>query len=99
MAPEANAMDDPANPPVDEAQRNLERRALRNVRSLVDNLQNRDRIDGRRSLRLLAALLAVTALVVGLGYAVVRIVSGPAATREITTPLPKPAEGPRVTPR
>jgi hypothetical protein len=99
MAPEANAVDDPAAPPGDEAQRALERRALKNVRSLVDNLQNRDRIDARRSVRLLAALLAGTALVVGLGYMVVRIVSGPAATREITTTLPKPAEGPRVTPR
>jgi hypothetical protein len=99
MAPEANAMDDHPAPPADDAQRDLEQRALRNVRSLVDNLQNRDRIDGRRSVRLLAALLAATALVVGLGYAVVRIVSGPAATREITTTLPKPGEGPRVTPR
>jgi hypothetical protein len=49
--------------------------------------------------RLLLAVLAATALVLGLGYAVVRIVSGPAATREITTAVPKPAEGPRVTPR
>jgi len=98
MAPEMNAVDDPA-PSTDEAQRDLERRALRNVRSLVDNLQNRDRIDGRRSVRLLAVALAVTALVVGLGYAVVRIVSGPGATREITTTLPKPTDGPRVTPR
>jgi len=41
----------------------------------------------------------VTAVVVGGGYALVRIVSGPPATREITTTLPRPAEGPRVTPR
>jgi hypothetical protein len=99
MAPEANAVDDHQAPQADDAQRDLERRALRNVRSLVDNLQNRDRIDGRRSARLLAVLLAVTALVVGLGYAVVRIASGPAATREITTTVPKPGDGPRVTPR
>ena len=98
MAPEMNAVDDPP-PATDEAQRDLERRALRNVRSLVDNLQNRDRIDGRRSVRLLAIALVVTAVVVGGGYALVRIVSGPAATREITTTLPRPAEGPRVTPR
>lgn len=90
--------DSPARPP-DDAQRDLERRALRNVRSLVDNLQARDRLDSRRSLRLLAALLAVTALVVGVGYAVVRAVSGPAAQREITTAVPKAAEAPRVTPR
>jgi len=98
MAPEMNAVDDPP-PAADEAQRDLERRALRNVRSLVDNLQNRDRIDGRRSVRLLVVALAVTAVVVGGGYALVRIVSGPPATREITTTLPGPAEGPRVTPR
>ena len=89
--------DSHASPP-DDAQRDLERRALRNVRSLVDNLQARDRLDSRRSLRLLAALLVVAALVVGLGYAVVRVVAGPPTTREITTAAPK-AEAPRVTPR
>jgi hypothetical protein len=94
-----NAMEESSTHASDDAQRDLERRALRNVRSLVDNLQNRDRIDGRRSLRLLAVLLAGTALVVGLGYGVVRVVSGPPAQREITTTVPKAAETPRVTPR
>jgi hypothetical protein len=94
-----NAMDEPSSRAPDDAQRDLERRALRNVRSLVDNLQNRDRIDGRRSLRLLAALLAGTAVVVGLGYGVVRAVSGPPVQREITTTVPKAAEATRVTPR
>jgi hypothetical protein len=99
MAPEVNAVGDPAGPASNEAQRDLERRALRNVRSLVDNLENRDRMDGRRSLRLLAKVLAATALAMGLGYVAVRTLAPPGTTREITTAVPKPGEGPRVTPR
>lgn len=92
-------IDDPSHGVPDDAQRALERRALRNVRSLVDNLQARDRTDNRRALRLFAALLAGIAIVAGLGYAVVRMASSPAATREITTTSPKSPDAPRVTPR
>ena len=99
MAPEANTVGDPAGPASDEAQRELERRALRNVRSLVDNLQDRDRLDTRRSMRFLAMVLAGTALVMALGYGFLRIFPAHPATREITTTVPKPGEGPRVTPR
>lgn len=90
-------MDD-RSPVADDAQRNLERRALRNVRSLVDKLENRDRMDSRRSVRLLAVLLVATAVVVGLGYAAVRMAQGPGASRVITTE-PKAPDAPRVTPR
>ena len=99
MAPEVNTVGDPSGPASDEAQRDLERRALRNVRSLVDNLQDRDRMDTRRSMRFLATVLAVTALVMALGYGFLRMFPGHGATREITTAVPKPGEGPRVTPR
>ena len=92
-------VDDPSRGVPDDAQRDLERRALRNVRSLVDNLQARDRTDNRRALRLFAAVLAGTAIVAGLGYVVLRMALPPAATREITTTAPRVPDAPRVTPR
>ena len=41
--------------PSDEAQRELERRALRNVRQLVEKLENTDEADEKSQKRLLAA--------------------------------------------
>jgi hypothetical protein len=75
--------------PPEDAQRELERRALRNVRSLVDNIERRERHDTRRNLRLLAWLLVGMAIAVGIGYAALRLVRGPVETREIVlTPAP-----------
>jgi hypothetical protein len=77
--------------PPEDAQRELERRALRNVRSLVDNLERRERGDTRRNLRLLAWLLVGMAIAVAIGYAALRLVRGPVETREIVlTPAPAP---------
>ncbi|HEX6634142.1 MAG TPA: hypothetical protein VF038_09225 [Usitatibacter sp.] len=77
--------------PPEDAQRELERRALRNVRSLVDNLERRERGDTRRNLRLLAWLLVGMAIALGIAYAAMRLVRGPVETREIVlTPTPAP---------
>ena len=48
----------------DEAQRELERRALRNVRGLVDKLEQTDEADSRTQKRMLVGILAIAALVV-----------------------------------
>jgi len=71
-----------AVPPHD-AQRELEQRALRNVRSLVDKLESGERRDTRRNLRLLAWLLAGLAIGTALAYAVLRIERGPVRSVEI----------------
>ncbi|HSN21494.1 MAG TPA: hypothetical protein VLS49_12495 [Usitatibacter sp.] len=75
----------------DDAQRELERRALRNVRSLVDNLESRERRNVRANLRLLAWLLLGIAIATGVGYAAFRLARGPVETREI---ILKPAAAP-----
>lgn len=67
--------------PSDDAQRELERRALRNVRQLIDKLENTDEADEKTQKRLLAAIL-IGALVVALGTAAIVI-----ATRERITPV------------
>ena len=55
--------------PSDDAQRELERRALRNVRGLVDRLEESDEADARTQKRLLAGIL-IGAVVVIIGIAV-----------------------------
>ena len=54
--------------PSDDAQRELERRALRNVRQLVEKLENTDEADAQSQKRLLAALV-IGALLVALAIA------------------------------
>ena len=43
----------------DEAQRELEQRALRNVRGLVDKMEGIDKVDKKRERRLLGAIIAI----------------------------------------
>jgi hypothetical protein len=78
-----------------DAQRELEQRALRNVRSLVDKLEGRERARHRSSLKLLAWLVLGMAIAVGIGYAMLRAAHGPGETRVITTNPAKGAEAPR----
>jgi hypothetical protein len=56
--------------PTDEAQRELEQRALRNVRSLVDKIDASEEHDARVQKRLLAAII-VGAVLVAVTIAVV----------------------------
>jgi len=54
--------------PSDDAQREMEQRALRNVRGLVDKVEGLDADEKRRERRMLIALVVV-ALVGALGFA------------------------------
>ena len=59
--------------PPDDAQRNLEQRALRNVRGLVEKMEGIDRIDQRSQRRTLlaitvGALIGVAVIVGVIGY-------------------------------
>jgi hypothetical protein len=59
-------MENPSNVSTHDAQRELEQRALRNVRSLVDKLEGGERRDAERNMRFVALVLAGTAAVVAL---------------------------------
>jgi hypothetical protein len=73
----------------DDAQREMERRALRNVRGLVDKLEDEDRARRRSTLRFAAVSIAVA---LGLGAFVYwTIVSGKQAGREIVIEPVNPA--------
>jgi surfactin synthase thioesterase subunit len=74
--------------PPHDAQRELEQRALRNVRSLVDNLEKGERRDARRNLRLAAWLLVGIAIGAAVAYAVLRVERGPVSSGEIRMNAP-----------
>jgi hypothetical protein len=59
--------------PEDDAQRELEQRALRNVRGLVDKMDNIEQVDHKRQKRLLLTIVAIavvmgTIVVVSVSY-------------------------------
>ncbi len=76
-------MGTPAIPPHD-VQRELEQRALRNVRALVDKVEGDDQARRRRSLRLLAWLLVGMVVGVAAAYVAIRLTHGPGESRVIT---------------
>jgi hypothetical protein len=84
--------------PGDDAQRELERRALRNVRGLVDKIESDDVLGRRSQLRTVIALvLGAVVLAVALGIALSRRSPSRAVVVE---PPPKPGQlvpqGPRA---
>jgi len=74
-----------------DAQRALEQRALRNVRSLLDKLEGRERARRTGSWKLLAWLVLGMAIALGVGYALLASVHGRGESRVITI---DPAKGP-----
>lgn len=83
-------MSTPPPTPTDEAQRELERRALRNVRGLIDRIEEGDEVDARSQRRLLAGLVG-GALAVALVIAAVLIFGKDARTTITVQPKSPPA--------
>lgn len=81
-------MENPSNVSTHDAQRELEQRALRNVRSLVDKLEGGERRDAERNMRFVALVLAGTAAVVALGALAFWLVRGPVQSHSITNVAP-----------
>lgn len=67
--------------PSDEAQRELERRALRNVRQLVEKIENTDEADAKTQKRLLLVI------VVGALLVAIAIAAAVVGTREQVKPV------------
>jgi hypothetical protein len=68
-----------------EAQREMEQRALRNVRGLVDKIEGQDKLEGRKERKVLLAILAgavivavAIAIAISLGARKERVVIDPA---------------------
>lgn len=54
--------------PSDDAQRDMEQRALRNVRSLVDKLETTDKLEGKALRRLTMIVIGSVVAVCALGF-------------------------------
>ena len=81
----------------DEAQRTLERRALRNVRGLVDKIERDDTADRRTQRRIVGGILALAlAIALALGITAYRATSGQAPVVIDPAKLPPIQPGPRA---
>jgi hypothetical protein len=76
----------------DDAQRELEQRALRNVRGLVDRIEDDEKLSRRAQMRTVAILVAVVLVVlVGAAALLARHESpGPIQASQPTQSVPKP---------
>ncbi len=81
--------------PADDAQRDLERRALRNVRQLVEKLEQSDEVDARSQKRMLLAIIA-GAVLLALAIAIAIFLAGdrPAPIQIDPAKLPPVRAGP-----
>lgn len=74
----------------EDAQRELEQRALRNVRSLVDRIEQDDQADRRTQKRILVSLLVGALVVAGvLAAAMVLMPASPGKSYELQAPASK----------
>ncbi len=81
----------PSMPPPHDAQREMEQRALRNVRALVDNMANQE-TRKRKSATTAIAVVAVVAVIMAVLVAIVLPMSRAQPTQTVI--VPPPAKGP-----
>jgi len=79
------------NMPSHDAQREMEQRALRNVRGLVDSMEDADRLDARKQRRMLVGLVGGVALAIAVIVAI--LISRQRAFGDDVV-LPPPASAP-----
>jgi hypothetical protein len=79
------------NMPSHDAQREMEQRALRNVRGLVDRMEDADRLDARKQRRMLAGLVGGIAIAIAILVAIA-IYRSRTPSGEVV--LPPPASAP-----
>ena len=81
-----------SSPPNDDAQRGLEQRALRNVRGLLDKMEDEERVDRRSTVR-----LAVISAIVALSFVVALVAwrGGRGEPAPATVVIPAPAKTPK----
>jgi len=82
-----------STPRDDDAQRDMEQRALRNVRALVDKYEDQDAKERHVTRRLLLTTVGITAGVCLVVFLLIYFVKPPAIPKSID--LPPPASAPR----
>ena len=79
--------------PSDDAQRDMEQRALRNVRALVDKYEDKDASDQRSVRNLVVGIVVAILVLAAAAYVAFRLTVRDEPTRTLT--LPPPANVPR----
>lgn len=74
--------------PGEDAQRELEQRALRNVRGLVDKMENQDEAERRSVKKSVVLIVVVIVALFGLFWAVQSFKGKPEAPRTVVIPPP-----------
>ena len=89
------------NRPVnDDAQREMEQRALRNVRGLVDKMEEIEKVDRGVQRRLFGMIILITLVVGGIVLAAVIYISrNPGVGKTLVIDPPKPTQQPAAPPR
>ena len=74
--------------PSEDAQREMEQRALRNVRALVDKYEEKDEVEARSARRMLFVIVAVVLGIVAVSYIAYKLTAreGPAKTYTLPPP-------------
>ena len=85
--------------PPHDAQRELEQRALRNVRGLVDKMDSIERIDNRSQKRMLTAIIVGALVVVAAIVASVMYISGKESGKAVVIHPAKQSSGPPAAPK
>jgi hypothetical protein len=81
--------------PGEDAQRELEQRALRNVRGLVDKIENTDQLDRRSIRKTVIIIAAVMAVLFAAAYGVYLAKGKNEPSRTIVLPPPANAPAPK----
>lgn len=84
------------NMPSHDAQREMEQRALRNVRGLVDSMEDADRLDARKQRRMLVGLVGGVAIAIAV---IVAMLIGRHQPEGGDIVLPPPANAPAPAPK
>jgi hypothetical protein len=74
--------------PPDDAQRTMEQKALRNVRALVDKIENTEELDRKSVRKHLTVIVAVVLVVFGIAFVAWRIAAPRDEARAVVIPPP-----------
>ena len=74
--------------PSDDAQRNMEQKALRNVRALVDKIETTEELDRKALRKQATTIVAVVLVVFGIAFVAWRLMAPQSQPRAVVLPPP-----------
>ena len=78
--------------PGDDAQRNLEQKALRNVRALVDKIESTEELEGRALRRQVTVIVCVVLVIAAAAFVAYKVTVPEHAPQTVVIPPPQPSK-------